>query len=94
MKYLFRNDKTVILSDSVDSKQNYEENFMASLHGWDSIASWVVEPLRGGSLLFPTKFPEIPGTHLINLRKMKGSANLGATQRCSTWKPWIGNSVP
>ena len=30
------------------------------------------EPLRGGSLLFTTKFLEIPGTHLINLRRMKG----------------------
>ena len=29
------------------------------------------EPLRGGSLLFTTKFPEIPGTHLIDLRRMK-----------------------
>ena len=25
------------------------------------------EPLRGGNLLFTTKFPEIPGTRLINL---------------------------
>ena len=30
------------------------------------------EPLHGGSLLFITKFPEIPSTHLVNLRKMKG----------------------
>ena len=30
------------------------------------------EPLRGGSLLFTTKFPEIPGIHFINLRRMKG----------------------
>ena len=29
------------------------------------------EPLQGGSLLFTTKFQEILGTHLINLRKMK-----------------------
>ena len=27
------------------------------------------EPLRGGSLLFTTKFPEIPGTHMIDLGK-------------------------
>ena len=27
---------------------------------------------RGGSLLFTTKFPEIPGTHFINLGRMKG----------------------
>ena len=30
------------------------------------------EPLEGGSLLFTTQFPEIPGTHLINLARMKG----------------------
>ena len=30
------------------------------------------ESLRGGSLLFTTKFLEIPGTHLIDLGKMKG----------------------
>ena len=29
------------------------------------------EPLRGGSLLFTTKFPEIPGTHFIDLETMK-----------------------
>ena len=30
------------------------------------------EPLRGGSLPFTTKLPEILGTHLIDLRRMKG----------------------
>ena len=29
------------------------------------------ETLRGGSLLFTTNFPEIPGTHFIDLRRMK-----------------------
>ena len=33
------------------------------------------EPLWGGSLLFTSKFPEISGTHLINLRRMKGWVN-------------------
>ena len=28
-----------------------------------------LEPLQGGSLLFTTKLPEIPGTYLINLGK-------------------------
>ena len=41
------------------------------------------EPLRGGSLRFITNFPEIPGTHMIDLEKMKGSVDLGATQ----WNP-------
>ena len=31
-----------------------------------------IEPLRGGSLLFTIKLPEIPGTHLIDLGRMKG----------------------
>ena len=30
------------------------------------------EPLRGGSLLFTTKFLESPGTHVIDLGRMKG----------------------
>ena len=49
------------------------------------------ELLRGGSLLFTTKLPDIPGTHLIDLRRMKGWVNLGATQ--CFWKQdlWIGN---
>ena len=38
------------------------------------------EPLRESSLLFTFKFPEIPGTHFIDLRKMKGWVDLGAFQ--------------
>ena len=34
------------------------------------------EPLRGGSLLFTTKFSEIPDTHLIDLGRMKGRVDL------------------
>ena len=37
-------------------------NFMAPFCGWGSTTSRR-EPLHGGSLLFTTKFPEIPGTH-------------------------------
>ena len=44
---------------------------MAPLYGWSSTASRL-EPLRGGGLLFTTKFPEIPGTHLIDLERVKG----------------------
>ena len=43
---------------------------MAPFYGWGSTASRLV-PLQGGSLLFTTKFPDIPGTHFINLRRMK-----------------------
>ena len=44
---------------------------MAPFYGWGSTASKPV-PLRGGSLLFTTKFPDNPGTHFINLGRMKG----------------------
>ena len=32
------------------------------------------------SLLFTTKFPENPVTHVIDIGRMKGSVDLGATQ--------------
>ena len=47
------------------------KNFMAPFYGRGSTASRL-EPLRGGSLLFTTKFPEVPGTHFIDLERMKG----------------------
>ena len=37
-------------------------------------------------LLFTTKFPDIPGTHLIDLGRMKGWINLGSTQ--SSFSPF------
>ena len=40
-------------------------------YGWDSTTS-KLEPLQGGSLLFTTNSPEIPGTHFIDLGRMKG----------------------
>ena len=52
---------------------------MVSLYGCGSIDSWQVEPLQGSGLLFPTKFPEIPETHFIDLGRMKGWVDLGAT---------------
>ena len=44
---------------------------MAPFYEWGSTASRL-EPHRRSSLLFITKFPEIPGTHFIDLRSMKG----------------------
>ena len=38
---------------------------MAPFYGWGSTASRL-EPLRGGSLLFTTKFPDIPGYSSTN----------------------------
>ena len=52
------------------------------------------EPLQGGSLLFITQFKKIPGTHLINLGKMKGCLDLGATPWFSTQDHWIGDPAP
>ena len=46
-------------------------NFMTRFYGWGSTAS-MLEPVRGGSLLFTTKFPEVSGTHFIDLGRMKG----------------------
>ena len=37
---------------------------MAPFYGWGSTDS-KLEPLRGGSLIFTPKFPEIPATHFI-----------------------------
>ena len=48
-------------------------------HGWGSFASRI-EPLRGDSLLFITKFLGIPGNHFTGLGKVKGRVDLGATQ--------------
>ena len=45
---------------------------MAPFYGWGSTAARL-EPLRGGSSIFTTKFPEIPGTHFINLGWMNGN---------------------
>ena len=38
-----------------------------------------IEPLRGDSLLFITKLPEIPGTHLSDLGRMRGFKGLRVT---------------
>ena len=42
---------------------------MAPFYGWGSTTSRL-EPLQGDSS-FTNKFPEIPGTHFINLGRMK-----------------------
>ena len=43
---------------------------MAPFYGWGSTASRP-EPLRGDSLLFTNKFPEIACTQFIDLGRMK-----------------------
>ena len=44
---------------------------MGPFYGRGSTASRL-EPFRGGSLLFTTKFPDIPGTHFTDLGGIKG----------------------
>ena len=71
-----------------------KKNFMAPFYyGWGSTVSRL-QPLRGGSLLFTTKFPEIPVTYFIDLGRMKGWVDLGATQWFWSRDPWIGNPAP
>ena len=48
---------------------------MAPFYGWGSTAS-MVEPLRGGTLLFTTKFPEIFGTNFTDLGRIKAESTL------------------
>ena len=43
---------------------------MAPFYGCGSTTPMLV-PLPGGSLLFTTKFPGIPGTHFIDIGRMK-----------------------
>ena len=52
------------------------QNFMAPFYGWGFKAS----ATSIGSLLFTTNFPAIPGTHFIDLRRMKGWVDLEVTQ--------------
>ena len=43
-----------------------KKNFMALFYEWG------LQPLREGSLLFTIQFPATPGTHFIDLRRIKG----------------------
>ena len=66
---------------------------MAPFYGWGSTAS-KLEPLWGGSLLFTTQFPKIPGTNFIDLGMIEDWVDLEATQRFWAQDPWIGNPAP
>ena len=52
----------------VIKKKLYGPSFM---DGIQLLSHSRLEPFQGGSLLFTTKFPEIPGTHFIDLGRMK-----------------------
>ena len=70
-----------------------KKNFMPPFYEWCSTV-WRLGPLQGGSLLFTTKFPGIPGTHFMDIRRMKGWVDLGATQWFWIQDPKIGNPTP
>ena len=65
------------------------KNFMAPFFKDRGSAASRPQPLRGGSLLFTIQFPEIRGTHFIDLGRMKGWVDLGATQWFWARDPWI-----
>ena len=62
---------------------------MAPFYGWGS-TSLRLEALQEGSLLFTTKFPEIPSTHFINLRRIKAGSTLEPPSGFEH-RPLIGN---
>ena len=49
----------------------FKKNFMVPFHGWGSTPSRLQSHYDEAVLLFTTKFQEIPGTHLIDLERMK-----------------------
>ena len=49
-----------------------------------------IEPLRGGSLLFTTKFPEIPATYFIDLGRMKYKSTLEPLSGFEHGTPGLG----
>ena len=66
------------------NKYNFQKKSIKKLYGpflWMGFNCLkATELLRGGSLLFTTKFQEVPGMHFIDLRRMKDRVDLGATQ--------------
>ena len=55
-----------------------KKNFMAPFLRMRCNCFKTAEPLRGDSKLFTTKSLGVPGTHLIDLGRMRGLVDLGA----------------
>ena len=85
-----KNTQQVIWCFDGDYKHITKKKLMAPFYWWGSTASGL-EPLRGGSLLFTTKFPTISGTHFTDLGRMKGVVDPGAAQWFWTRDHWIRN---
>ena len=64
---------------------SFNQNFLKKLYGpflWMGFNYFkATEPLQGGSLLFTTKFQEIPSTHLISLGRNISKYNY----KCICW---------
>ena len=87
--------KAVVLTNAFKKKVylligiTFKKNFMDPFLWMGFKTTSRLEPLWGGSLLFTTKFSEIPGTHFIDLRRMKGWVDLGPTQWFWTQDPFV-----
>ena len=62
---------------------------MAPFYGWTS-TTLRLEPLREGSLLFTTKFPEIPGTHFVDPGRRKTDSILEPPSGFELGTPVLG----
>ena len=62
---------------------------MAPYYGWGSTASRL-EPLRGGSLRFTTKFPETPGAHFVDPEGWKAESTLESPSGFEHGTPGLG----
>ena len=62
---------------------------MVPFYGW-GLTALKLEPLRGGSLLFTTKFPEIPGIHFIDLEEIKAGSILEPPSGFEHGTPGLG----
>ena len=57
------------------------------LYGWGSTAP-MLEPLRGGSLLFTTKLPEIPGTHFYSIPRTQSLLMITEFKWINVYSSW------
>ena len=79
--YVFCYDKSILFDNLDPSRKNI------SFPGTSQIKKKLygpflrIEPLRGGSLLFTTKFPEIPGTRFIGPERLSRPWNLNRFNR-------------
>ena len=93
IKQVLRNPLDPALSSSSLKLIIKKKNYASFLWMAFNFLKATRDPLWRGSL-FTTKFLESPGTNLINLRRMIGWVEHGATLWFWTWDPWIGSPAP